>query len=606
MQRQTWQIALLILIAFATLMINLGGPRLWDRDETRNAGCAREMRDRNDWVVPTFNEELRDAKPVLLYWLIMVSYGLFGVNEFAARLPSALMALGTVMATYVMARRLFNPQVALLAGVILTTSMMFEVAGHAATPDSALIFCSTLAMMVFVLATFRPRTGVTDKQRTAPQLRTAGRFFPTNWLAVSAMYAVMGVGILAKGPIGLILPTAVIGMFLLIIGLPDRESGRSTRPLGIIASCFRPFAPKHFFRTCLQMRLVTATLVAVAVAAPWFLWVGIRTNGDFLRGFFIDEHFGRATQAMEHHSGGPLFYLVALLVGFFPWSVFLIPTLCDGGGRIRRNDPWRIGYLLATCWVGVYITLFTLAATKLPSYVTPCYPGLAMLAGCFIYHVIHGTILVPVGWIRFGLVSLGTVGVACMIGLPIAAAIFLPGEHMLGVVGLIPLVGAVVCLSMWRRGKVWQMATAFSISAIVLMVAIFGVGVVIVDRHRYSFVLLEKVKQRGPDTQIGAFGGFEPSLVFYAGRHIQSVTDNTRSNKRKIPTIESFLSGNQDAVLITTGRYYDRIAQQLPEDIEILCTVPRFLKNDTLILLGQARETIPAVTKKPWPAKFQR
>src|SRR5207237_5620389 len=94
---QLKQAALVAAVAALVTLTNLGGARLWDRDEPRNAGCAREMLARGDWVVPVFNGELRTHKPVLLYWCIMASYGALGVTEFAARLPSALCAIGSVV-----------------------------------------------------------------------------------------------------------------------------------------------------------------------------------------------------------------------------------------------------------------------------------------------------------------------------------------------------------------------------------------------------------------------------------------------------------------------------------------------------------------------------
>src|SRR6185436_13240979 len=85
-----------VALAAIVMLTNLGGPRLWDDDEPRNSGCAREMFLRGDWVVPTFNAELRTHKPILLYWCMLVSYHVGGANEFTARLPSALAAIGTV------------------------------------------------------------------------------------------------------------------------------------------------------------------------------------------------------------------------------------------------------------------------------------------------------------------------------------------------------------------------------------------------------------------------------------------------------------------------------------------------------------------------------
>ena len=197
------------------MLTNLGGPRLWDRDETRNGECAREMLVNSDWVVPTFNGELRTHKPVLLYWCIMTSYLACGVTEFAARFPSALCAIGSVICTYRMGRRLFGPQAGIWAAIALATSLMFVVAGRAATPDSLLIFCTTLALMIYVCGTFRPRFETTPLD-APPDPIIAGHYFPQHFPTVLTLYAAMGLGVLAKGPVGLILPTAVIGMFLLI------------------------------------------------------------------------------------------------------------------------------------------------------------------------------------------------------------------------------------------------------------------------------------------------------------------------------------------------------------------------------------------------------
>jgi 4-amino-4-deoxy-L-arabinose transferase-like glycosyltransferase len=606
MRRELWRVGLLLLVGAIALLVRLDGSRLWDRDETRNARCAAEMKARGDWVVPTFNQELRDAKPVLLYWLIMISYAAFGINEFAARFPSALLSLGTILATYMIGRRLFSPQVGLLAGIILATSLMFEVAGHAATPDAPLIFCSTLGLMVFVLATFKPRH-LLETGRTAPEPRVEGRYFPAAWLPAAILYAVLGVGVLAKGPVGLILPTAVIGMFLLILNLPAAEAypaSAASRPRRLfhwLGRRLRTFAPTHFLRTCLQMRLLTATLITLAVAGPWYLLVGLRTDGAFLQGFFIDEHFGRATRAMESHAGGPFYYLVALLVGFFPWSVFATPMLIGAVCRLRHKDPWRVGYLFAACWVGVYVVLFSLAATKLPSYVTPCYPALALLCGCFLYHLGRQTALAPDGWVKSGLAVVLVVGMVFAIGLPITAHYFLPGEELLGGLGLILIAGASVCYWLLCRGQTRRMVFSFAVMAVLLFATVFGFVVPRVDRHRLSFKLTEMILNSGTATEVGAFGSFEPGLVFYTGRPIRQLSRgealrNPIAEHSEAPTtVAPFLCQQRPAVLITTDRGYNEIAEVLPPDIEILAEVPRFFRRGKLILLGRAEVLRQAV-----------
>src|SRR5262245_31493483 len=387
------------------MLTNLGGPRLWDRDEPRNASCAREMLAANNWVVPIFNGELRAHKPVLLYWCIMTSYLGLGVSEFSARLPSALCAIGTVICVYRMGRRLFGPQAGAWAAIALATSLMFVVAGRAATPDSLLIFCTSLAMMIYVCGTFRPRFDTTPLD-VPPQPIAPGHYFPQHWPTAVAIYAAMGLGVLAKGPVGLILPTAVIGMFLLIMRLPAR-SALQALPYRILS----PFQPLHFLRTCWSMRPLTAIFAAVAVALPWYWAVGLATDGEFLRTFFFEHNLGRATGTMENHSGTIFFYPLAILVGFFPWSVFALPLAIDTVLQLRRRVHFHPGYLLAVCWIGVYVIIFSIARTKLPSYVTPCYPALALLAGDYIDRWGRQSAAVAGRWLLAAFTSLSVVGI---------------------------------------------------------------------------------------------------------------------------------------------------------------------------------------------------
>jgi len=157
MKGATKHVLILLAVGALILFTNLGVPRLWDRDEPRNAGCAAEMIARGDWVVPWFNDELRTHKPVLLYWLMMAAYSLFGVNEFSARFGSAMLGLGTIVWTYAIGSRLFHARIGLLAGIVLASTLMFDVAARAATPDSSLIFFVTASVGAFVLGVFPGR-----------------------------------------------------------------------------------------------------------------------------------------------------------------------------------------------------------------------------------------------------------------------------------------------------------------------------------------------------------------------------------------------------------------------------------------------------------------
>ncbi|MEO8494233.1 MAG: glycosyltransferase family 39 protein [Planctomycetota bacterium] len=609
-----------MLVSVPVLFANLGVPKLWDRDEPRNAGCAEEMLRRGDLVVPMFDDELRTAKPVLTYWLIISAYKVFGVNEFAARFWSAMLAVGTVLATYVIGRRLFEPHVGLWGAIILATSTMFCVAGRAATPDSPLIFCTTVALMIFVVGAFR-RNPTQDSTAIADEDAHQADWFPRNWWLVALLYAVMGLGILAKGPVGLVLPTAVIGMFLLIMRLPTQrspgglreasdaeEASRLKRAAAFFRSALvqicRVFAPLHFLRTCWSMRPLTAIVTALVVAAPWFILVGLRTEGDFLEAFFLKEHFGRATQAFEGHRGSVLYYPVAILICFFPWSVFAFPTLLDTVARLRQGHPWRSGITFLACWVGVYVGVFSLAQTKLPSYVTPCYPALALLTAGFIYQWLRGAQLAGTVWPRVSLLVLGVVGLGILIGLPIAAFVLLPGEEWLGAIGLIPLIGAIAALVFYRQQQFRQLGTTLAVTATAYVLAVFGVALVRIDSHQENQRLFEAVASHSSNPALASFGCLESSWVFYAKRPIVQLLEVEPRDqppnavvgvqKREKPwrplpktDVQTFFTENEEPFLITTASHLPKLRASLPADVEVLAEVGYFLKDEKLVVLGR-------------------
>ncbi len=226
MKREPWQLAALLVVATAAFFTNLGAAQLWDEDEPIFAGAAREMFDRGDWVVPYFNGVVLPDKPALMYWVMMAGYGVFGPTEFAARYGSAVFGVASVLLTWFLARRLFSARVGFWAGLALATSLSFDVVARAATPDSLLVFFSTLALYAFVRGS-SPR--VSDGP-AGGAIATAPLSVSPGWLAYIAMYAAMGVASLAKGPIGIALPTAAIGLYLLIARLPSAACTAAATP----------------------------------------------------------------------------------------------------------------------------------------------------------------------------------------------------------------------------------------------------------------------------------------------------------------------------------------------------------------------------------------
>src|SRR5947209_18495847 len=142
-------VLLLTAVTAALTLPNLGAASLWDLDEGLNAEAAREMLESGNWIVPTFNFQLRSSKPALLYWCEALAYRAFGVNEFAARLPSALAGWAAVLSTYFLGRRMFGPAAGFLGALVLASAVQFLLLAHAATPDALLLAATALTFALF-------------------------------------------------------------------------------------------------------------------------------------------------------------------------------------------------------------------------------------------------------------------------------------------------------------------------------------------------------------------------------------------------------------------------------------------------------------------------
>lgn len=604
-----WQgYAIVILVAAIVMLTNLGGPRLWDRDEPRNAGCAAEMLQRGDWIVPVFNAELRTHKPVLLYWLMMGAYSLLGISEFAARLPSALLAIGTALCTMEIGRHLFSTRTGVWAGVVVATCLMFVVAGRAATPDSALIFFSTLAVTIFALGI--PAVG---SEASASSGSTTANCDTMSISRAVGIYSAMGLAVLAKGPVGVVLPIASIGLFrLLSYRHPTVDSPRGWQEwfLDFVGR----FTPPRMARTAWYLRPITALIVILVIAAPWYVSVGFRTEGEFLRGFFLEHNLNRAMSTMEGHRGNVLFYPITLLLGMFPWSVFAVPLLMDlrqqfvnsgglgqtpmRGARTARTAN-NAGYLLAGCWLAVYLGVFSVAKTKLPSYITPCYPAVAILLGAFLQRWCAGELRVSRAWMQAACVVLALVGVAMIIAIPIVTREKLPGEEWLAFIGIVPLIAGLYAWWATRREHPRRAAWMIAAAATTFATLLFAVGAYRADQHQLNHRMLGAIRGHGTAPHIAAYGCLEPSWVFYGGFAIDEITEEGVGPTHspfvvvhgkwlpKPPVTLADVTSKSDAFIITTKRQLNEVRKQLPNDFQVLETVPLFLKSDELVLLGR-------------------
>ena len=332
--RQGEALRILTLVGLCLFLFGFGlhSRVLWDVDEGMHAVMTKNILLTGDWITPTFNGENFYDKPILFNWLGAICFLLFGFNEFAARLPAAIFGTAGVLVTYYLGRKMLGPTLGLLAGVILASSAEYLLLSRVVVHDIALTLFTTLALCFFYLA-------LVDVER-----RT--RYFLLFWAAA-------GFAILAKGPLGLALPGLVIGVFLL-----------ATHKLALIK----------------EMRISWGILILLAIAGPWYIAISLR-NPDYLRYFILEKNLGSFAPSNTHHAEPIYFYLRALSFGLLPWVAF-VPLATIGAIRNRDRGP-SDAVLFLLIWVGTIFVFFSLATSKLESYILPVFPAVALLLGLY-------------------------------------------------------------------------------------------------------------------------------------------------------------------------------------------------------------------------------
>ncbi len=593
-------VAVVVAAAAFVFFLNLGKPGLWDDDEPKNAECAREMLEAGNWFVPVFNGELRTDKPILLYWLMLGAYQLFGVSEFSARIWSALLSIGTTVLTCQIGKTLYRPQVGVWSGLALASSLMFCVAARAATPDATLIFFSTLAFFLFVRGVSAATRGGAGETSTTTGTQTAGQRIRPSAKTFACVYAAVGLAVLAKGPAGFVLPAAVIGLFLHFSWSSQRSASidadlkvtrwRRTWRWGVAA-----MNPVRVGRSVWAIRPFLAVAVVGAVALPWYIAVAVKTNGSWVLGFLGTHNVGRFLNAMEGHGGPPFYYLVAILAGMFPWSLFLPRAIFEAFERAKIDPAKHWGDLFLLCWAGSYIVFFSLARTKLPSYVLPCYPALAVLAGRFV----DGWLSQPGPVGRHALratfaLGAGAGGLFC-VATPIVASFLLPGEWKIGIAGLVPLAGNLLAWRFAAQGRRVLAVKTFAGSAVAFAALLFGVVSLQVDRHQISREFVNVVRQFNSESaQIAAFDYFQPSLVFYARQPVPDLAT--------FEAVGQFLNASPQGYVITRSDDFEALRPVLPADVHVLRRKRMFLRRrHDVLLLG--RRTLSGSQTPPQTAK---
>jgi 4-amino-4-deoxy-L-arabinose transferase-like glycosyltransferase len=352
----TWAFALAML--WICGFSHLGALGLIGADEPRYAFVARNMAATGDWVTPRLYGQPWFEKPILYYWAAAAFFRVLPrAPEWASRLPSALAAIFATLTMAWTARRLCGARAGYFVLLVLTSSAAFIGFSRSASTD--MLFTGALTVALASAATIcipplKHLGAVTYGDAIAPSDIEATRFTEKSELIVLIVFgAALGIATLAKGPAALILAAGSIGCWAALSGQWRRAFGLA-HPIAIFVYCI--------------------------VALPWYVICAIR-NPDFFRVFILQHNFQRyLTPVFQHRQ--PLWYFIPIvLIGLFPWTP-LLGWLAMDAWRACRENAWRnSAELFMACWAGFPFMFFSLSQSKLPGYILPAVPPLAVLVG---------------------------------------------------------------------------------------------------------------------------------------------------------------------------------------------------------------------------------
>jgi 4-amino-4-deoxy-L-arabinose transferase-like glycosyltransferase len=323
---------LILVVVYALLWFGtLNYRHLIPSDEGRYAEIAREMLVTGDWVTPRYNGYKYFEKPPLQIWATATAFNIFGVGDWQARLWTALTGFLTIVFIGFTGARIYSSRAGWLAAVALASSPMWVIGGHINSLDMGLSAFLVAALCSLLLAQ-------TSSNKT----------YSRNWMW--ACWAFMALATLSKGVIGVAIPGMVFAVY------------------SITAWDWKIWKRLH---------IISGSILFLAITAPWFVLIAQR-NPEFLEFFFIHEHLQRFTQTAHSRTGPIYFFLPLLLLGFLPW-IAQVPGAIAQTWR-ERNREFSSGWLL-TCWFVVILGFFSISQSKLPGYIIPLFPALALIVG---------------------------------------------------------------------------------------------------------------------------------------------------------------------------------------------------------------------------------
>lgn len=455
----------------------LGSRPLSVPDEARYSEIPREMLELSNYLTPHLNYIKYFEKPPLLYWLQAGTIKMLGESEWALRLPTALLALLGCIMVYIAGRMLYERRTGILASFILATSLLYFAMAHLITLDMTVTVFLTGCLLSFIVA----------MQADAAAYRRR---------LLWGCYLCAALAALTKGLIGFVLPGLVIVAWLTLY---------------------------HEWRQLKHCYLVSGTLIFLAIAAPWYLWVQ-QVNPEFFQFFFVEQHFSRYLTLSAGRYKPYWFFMGILLAGFFPWTVFLFQAIRDQLSLSwkNRHAAKTEGFLLL--WAALIFIFFSLSKSKLIPYILPVFPPLALLTARYLarHWDTSGTKGIKIG---FGLLPVCAVPIAiALIALPYYQTVpdVETANIYLRAMAVVLIVNAVISTVVYWRSSFKKALIALVIGTMLELI-LFIVAVPYVETRSIKPLAMKLQPLLTAQDEVVSYGIYFQDLPFYLRRKVTIV-----------------------------------------------------------------------------------
>lgn len=480
-------VVVLLLVFTAIWFSNLDYRRLVHPDEGRYAEIPREMVASGDWITPRLNGVKYFEKPVLQYWITAAAYSIFGIHHWTARVWPALSGfLGVLFIGYV-GLRLGGPLLGLYSAAVLGGCAWYVLNTHILTLDAGVTFWMSVGLGSLFIAQRDDATPAEER----------------GWML--AAWSALALAVLSKGLIGVALPGGAMVIYTLL---------------------------RRDWSLWRRLHLIGGSLVFLAIAAPWFVAVSLR-NGEFFDFFFIREHFTRFLTNEAHREGAWWYFIPILLAGILPWLTVFVWTARRMWTDVpvgRNGFSWQ---RFAVVWSAFIFVFFSVSGSKLPSYILPMFPALALILGWQL------TVLPQTTLARLTLPLVAIMGVIALIALvayaPLAARFAdarQPLEPLLeyGVwlktACVVAFAGGALGLFYLRSAKRTAAVLSVSLTALLAAMLVLTGHDTLAEARSTGPIVSRIVAVYGPlraDVPFYTFRMYDQTLPYYLGRTVTQV-----------------------------------------------------------------------------------